>query len=373
MNRKGNRFSLFSRLVLLMGSVVILSILLTESYFNRHERTMLEMRLREKATFINNFYAFLIADALAHDDDITLFQVINRLEQDPEITGVEVIDEKGMVRYNADAEKIGAEVHDPLLQKALETGEGFAHDFNNSGGRALALICPLKVKGGTKSLGAVSIEFTYKHIREQTRSGMASFEMMAMGALSMCVGATLWGIRKWIMTPLFRLKTALNAVNPATLDAALPEADDEFGQINAALNEFFAKVKTEWSNQRAAILAQNSDERVLIEQLLRGLMPDARALIIDKENRVVCDTGRENTLDMSGAPHLLEAVTDAGFIALLGEAVQKEGGVTRGAVRFQDQPYEASILRLLDGQSKVVKMIVALKPNLESQSKKEAV
>ena len=353
-------FTLLHKMSWLTGGLVLASTLMTQSYFARHERTSLEMRLREKANFVNNFYAFLIADALQHNDDVTLLQVIDRLEQDPEITSVVVVDGKGEVRYHVDPEKVGSKLEDPLLKNSLETGQGYASDFQNAGGKALALVSPLKIRGQGTPQGAIRIEFTYRHIRDQVDQGHASFHAVAMGGMFMCIGGILWGIRKWVLVPVQRLKGAVTAINPATLDTTLPEMSDEFGEISAALNEFLAKLKVEWASRQDAVTARESDERVLIEQLVRGLMPDMRALIIDKGNRVVCDTQRENTLVTNEVPHLLDVVTDKAFVDLLGIAVQKEGEITRGAVVFQDKPYEAAILRILEGQSKTIKMVVAL-------------
>ncbi len=59
-----------------------------QSLLMKQARVALESRLSEKASFINTFYAFLIADALQRKDDVTLLQVINRLEEDPEILSV---------------------------------------------------------------------------------------------------------------------------------------------------------------------------------------------------------------------------------------------------------------------------------------------
>src|SRR5579864_7393398 len=295
--KKDIPWSLITKIAWLTGAAVFASTMLTQIYFMRHERTALELRLREKANFINNFYAFLIADALQHNDDVTLLQVINRLEEDPEITSVVVADGKGEVRYHADPEKIGSKLDDPLLNKALQTGEGFATNFQNAGGQALLLVSPLKIKGQPKPQGAVRIECTYRHLLDQVHSGQTSFHMVAIGTMLSCVGIILWGFRRWVIKPLYRLKNSLSGINPAMLDANLPESTDEFGQMNATLNEFLAKLKTEWSAQRTALMSQAGDERILIEQLVRGLMPEARVLIADKDNRIVCDTDQTDNVE----------------------------------------------------------------------------
>lgn len=361
------------RLAWLTGALVLVSTILTQKYFQRHERTALEMRLREKATFINNFYAFLVADALQHNDDVTLLQVVNRLEEDPEITSVVVVDGQGEVRYDADPEMVGTVLDDKVLKTALKTGEGLATNFTNAGGQALALVAPLKIRGQSTPMGALRIEFTYRHIMDQVHTGQSSFQMMAMGTMLFSVGGILWGCRRWVMMPLTRLRAVVMSINPALLESNLPESDDEFGQINTSLNEMLAKLKTEWGNQRAALATQPSDERILIEGLVRALIPEERVLLIDRDNRVVCDTGRENGFDSGEAPHLLDLITDTSFANLMGIAVQSGGDVARGPLVFQDQPYDATIVALREGQSKNIRAIIALKTIPDIRPKKEAV
>ncbi len=371
--KKLSSFSLITRIAWLTGGAVLLSTITTQRYFMRHERAALELRLREKASFVNNFYAFLIADALQHNDDVTLLQVIDRLEQDPEISSVVVVDGSGEIRYDADPEKIGAKLDDPLIEGALKNGEGYANNFHNAGGQALALVSPLKVRGQAAPQGAVRIDFTYRHIIDQVHTGQASFHMTAMGTMASTIGIILWGFRLWVLRPMQRLKGSLLMMNPAVLEANLPESDDEFGQMNATVNNFISKIKAEWSAQRTALMTQSGDERVLIEQLVRGLMPEARVLIADKQNRLVCDTGSDGGWEPRQSRHLLDLVTDSDFSTLIRTALQKEGEVTSGAVSFENQPYQAAILIIPEGQSKVIRTVIALKSNSDPTPPKEAV
>jgi len=358
--------SLFSRLTIVTGAVFIFSILTTELYFARHERTSLEMDMREKATFINNFYAFLISDALQHNDDVTLLQVVNRLEQDPEITSVLVVDAKGLIRYDADPEKVGATMDDPLLKKALDNGEGIASDFENSGGRAMALVSPLKLRGQSTPMGATRIEFTYKHLRDRVHSGMASFGMMAIGCLSICVGGVLWGVRKCVLNPLSRLKASVSRINPAAPEADLPESEDDFGQLAKTLNEVILRLRADWQAQRALDLARSANDKQFAEQLLRSFMPGARVLIADKDNRILSDIQDGSEHMPAGLPHLLDWVTDENFAALVAGAFQKEGKAATGPVTFQDKTYQATVLRLPEGQSRLVRTVIALRPSVDT-------
>src|SRR5438552_719251 len=132
MNPK-HRLSLFTRLTLLSGVLVLVSIVMAESYFMRHERGMLELQLRDKINFISNYYALGIAEALQRHDDVMLQQIITGLEQDQDITSVIVVDAKGSIRYHSDPEKIGDTLDDALVKRSMATGEAIATPITNVG------------------------------------------------------------------------------------------------------------------------------------------------------------------------------------------------------------------------------------------------
>jgi hypothetical protein len=237
----------------------------------------------------------------------------------------------------------------------------------------LALVVPLKIRGQPAPIGALRIELTYHHIDDLVHTGQSSFHMVAMGMITFSVGAILWGYRKWVLMPLNNLRTSVMAINPSLLEANLPESDDEFGQINTSLNELLAKLKAEGAAQRDALATQPSEERILVEGLLRRFMPDARLLLIDKENRLICDTAEESPIALEQPPHLLDLVTDSGFAALIGSAFKNETDVASGPVLFQDQPYIATVIPLAQGVSKIVRTVIVLKTISDVQTKKEAV
>ena len=216
MNNKPT-FSLFTRLSWLTGFLALMSVVMAEVYFVHHERAILELSLREKINFITNYYALGIAEALQRDDDIMLQQIIGGMEQDHDITSVVVVDGKGDVRYHVDPEKVGSTLDDPIVKRALETGDGIATPITNAGGKALELVAPLKAKGQPVPQGAVRLEITYRHIEDQVHAGPASFEMMAMGVIFSCIGGVLWGFRRWVLVPLGRLRASVAQINPALL------------------------------------------------------------------------------------------------------------------------------------------------------------
>jgi len=347
-----------TRFCILAGVVAVAITLVAQSLLMKQARNALELRLSEKAVFINSFYAFLIAESLQRKDDVTLLQVINRLEQDQEITSVVVVDDKGEVRYHADAEKVGTLWDDPLMKKALETNDGIMMPFKNSGGGALALVSPLKVQGQSRPIGVVKIEMTYSHINKQLQGFQNSFFMTVLGLVGMSIGLMMVFVRRWVVYPMKTLAKWLGGMTAQNAEAALPETPDEFGQVNKAINELILRFKSELQNQgdRTVILAQR--EKQLVDQLMRKLLPDARVLVADKDNALITDTGN-GALPQN--QHLLDLITDVNFANLVGEAFQKEGQVVRGPVTFGEQPYEAGVLRLSDSQSQSVKTLIVLR------------
>jgi hypothetical protein len=368
-----HRLSLSTRLTLLSGVLVLMSIVTAESYFMRHERAMLELQLRDKINFISNYYALGIAEALQRHDDVMLQQILSGLEQDSDITSVIVVDGKSHIRYHSDPEKIGETLDDALVKRSMATGEAIATPIQNAGGKALELVTPLKARGQSAPLGIVRLEVTYRHIEQQVHAGPASFEMMATGCIFMVIGGVLWGYKQWVLAPIGMLRLLVSRINPSLLEANLPEGDDEFGQIYKTLNELLAKLKGEWGAQREAMKFQAADERVLIEQIVRGLLPGKRTLLVDKDNQLICDTERDIESGSGGTIHLLDYARDANFSTLIRTALQKEGDVASGPVALEDRPYEASILCIPQGQSKLVRMVIVLRSTSPSQTKKEAV
>jgi len=367
------KFSLSTRLTLLSGALCLFAIFMAESYFIRHERAMLELQLRDKINFISNYYALGIAEALEKNDDVMLQQIISGLEQDPDITSVIVVDGKSQIRYHSDPEKIGDTLDDPLVKRSMDTGEAIATPIKNAGGRALGLVTPLKARGQSTPLGIVRLDITYKHIEEEVHAGPASFEMMATGCIFFVIGGVLWGYRRWVLAPMGNLRFLVSRINPALLEANLPESEDEFGEIYKTLNELLSRLKTEWSAQREAMKLQAADERVLIELIIRGLLPGVRALLIDKDNQLICDTARDLDGAQSGTMHLLDYVHDPDFSTLIRGALQQEGEVVHAHVMLEEQRYEAAVLCIPQGQSKLVRMVIALRLTTTLDTKKEAV
>lgn len=364
------QLTLFTKMTLLAGVLALMSIAIAQLYFGRHERSMLQLRLSEKATFVTNFYAFLIADALSRNDDVTLQQVITRLEEDSEVASVVVVDEKREIRYHADPEKVATTMEDPLLLKAFESGDGVASQSKSNSG--MTLVCPLKVRGRAAPLGAVSIEFTYSHINKQVRAGQASFLMVAFGVLSMFVGGIHWGFRRWVVKPMTRLRTGLGQINPILLDAGLPEPDSEWGELNGSVNQLLTRIRAERENIRTGQAVQADSERRWVERLALAFMPDIRILAADRDNRVLTDTGltSEQGTEATSAvgSHLLDLLSEESFAGLLTSAFQKEGEVVRGPVTYQGRPYEAAIVRAPEEEARLVKTVIALRPTGEVSS-----
>jgi len=349
------------RFVAFTAVLFLAATLLAQSFMIRQERAALETRLGEKAAFINTFYAFLIADALSRKDDVTLLQVISRLEEDQEISSVIVVDNKGEVRYHIDAEKVGTLWNDPLLTKALQSGDGILTSGRNSGGRSLTLISPLKVSGQSSPIGAVKIDMTYRHIDKLLERYELSLRLVIVGLAISCVGFMLNFVRRWFLSPLTHLKKSIANINPLTLEPNLLETNSDFGQVHAELNLLVLRLKAELQSQQAAFFSGAENEKIVIDKIARSLMPESRVLVADRDNRVLSDTGNGTGPDHEVQSHLLDLITDANFANLVGTAFQKEGETVKGTVIFQEKSYDAVVLCLPDSQSKVVKTLIALR------------
>jgi len=121
------------RFAVMAALLIMITGFSAQRFYTRQERTDLEMRLREKSTFINTFYSFLIADSLMRKDDVTLLQVVNRLEEDQEVTNVIVVDQKDEIRYHSDPQKVGLVLEDPLIKNVLQSGDAIVTSFQNTG------------------------------------------------------------------------------------------------------------------------------------------------------------------------------------------------------------------------------------------------
>jgi hypothetical protein len=350
------------RFVVLVCCMTILTSLFAQFFFTRQGRADLETRLREKSTFVNSFYSFLIADALIRKDDVTLLHVVNRLEDDQEITSVIVVDQSNRVRYHIDPQKMGAALEDPLITNALQNGQAVVTTYANSGGRALALVSPLKVQGNERPIGALRIDLTYRRIEAQLQAPRQRYWFVTLGTLVTFGGLIVTALGLWVTGPLNRLRTSLASISTAALESNLPETPDDFGQVNKAINDLIMRFKTDWQQQWTNQQQRGEQEKLWTHRLLSSLLPDARIIVADKDNRIISDS-LNGTPAGSKPRHLLDLIKDANFATLLNNAFQKEGETMRGSVMLQDKMYTASILSVPLQQSALVKTLIALQPN----------
>jgi len=357
------------RFGILTGAIIVLIAFSAQMFFSHQERTDLEHRLQEKSTFINSFYSYLIADALMRKDDVTLLQVVNRLEQDEEITSVIVVDQSDEVRYHADPQKMGTSLDDPIVKQVLHSGDAIMVSYQNSGGKALGIVSPLKIQGTAHAIGAVRIDLTFRRIDNQLLKPRHRFWFVVLGSLVSSIGFMLACVKRWVTGPLDQLRAAFAAVNAATPEPNLPESPDEVGQVYAAANELILRFKNEIQQQWSGQQTRAEQEKAWIQRLVVSFLPEARIIIADKDNRVISDTGNGASARSEKAPpagrqvHLLDLIKDANFATLLTGAFQREGEVVRGPVMFQDHTYQASILSVPLQQSIAVKTLIALQPN----------
>ena len=259
-----NRFHIpfFKRFSTVGGIAFTLVILVAHLYYSNQTKQVLHQRLQEKTIFINNFLAYTFSSALLLKDDVSLLQVIDQLEKDPDVLSVVVVDDEGQIRYSADQSKIGEDVDNPDMKKVFGNNEPIIKDYFNAAGAALELVAPLKVQGRTKPLGIVRIDMTYKGIDEKIQHARDSFLMYALGIFMF--GMTLCGmaLNTWVARPLHLLKQYLRTLSPSGAEAVLPEGSDDLGQLNAAVNDLVLKFRNELQSQsllQGGLAMQDSD------------------------------------------------------------------------------------------------------------------
>jgi HAMP domain-containing protein len=349
------------KFLLLFAGLIFMTAISARLFHTRQETTDLQMRLNEKAIFINNFYSYQIADSLARKDDVTLLQAINRLDEDPEITSVVVVDQNDQIRYHPDPQKMDSTLDDPQVKGVLKSGEAFMANFTNAGGRALALVSPLRVAGMAQPIGAVRIEFTYNHIAQQIESSRQHYWFIIFGSVVTCIGLVGVCVNKWVLNRLQAIRTLLTAQNAAAPEPNLPEGPDEIGLLSAGINDLVQRFKSEMQQHWSGQQQRGEQEKLWIQQLGRSFMPDARLIVADKDNRILSDSAN-GAASPAGQGHLMDLIKDSNFATLLTSAFQKEGEVVRGPVVLQDKSYLASILSVPLHQSVSVKTLIALQP-----------
>jgi len=361
MKRLQIRFS--QRFGFIGGLAFTIVILVAHVYYaNRTERVLRE-RLIEKATFINTFLAFPFSLAISTKDDVSLVQITEQLEKQPEVLSVILADYQGEIRYSADQTKIGEPVEDPLIKKVMQSGQAEIDMYNTANGPAMAFTAPLMIAGRAKPLGVVRTDMTFKRIQEKMSQMRDGFFMYAIGVYILCMTLTLTALRHWVSMPILMLKGYLQRLTPGTAEANLPEGNDEFGQLNTALNELILKFKTEIQNISMQQQSQGIQEGDLIRQLLTTLEPEARLVLADKDNQIVTDTDPDSTT--LGA-HLLDLMHDTVFGALVGKAFELEGQPAKGAVTLNDVVYQTTVLRLPESFSKGIRTLILLQKNKET-------
>jgi len=333
----------------------------------KQARVGMESRLSEKAAFINHFYSFLIADALQRNDDVTLQQVISRLEEDPEITSVVVVDDASEIRYHSDPQKLGTKWDDPLIQKAMETGDGVMSPFTNSGGRALALISPLRLQGKPHPIGVVRIDMTYRHVADQLKKFDSSFRLAVLGYISVAIGLMMIFVRRWLTYPLSWVEKQVSSLSLTTAEPNLPETPDEFGQLNKALNEMIVRFHTQLQEQLGSGAASPVEiEKDLVDRIMRSFFPNTLIFISDKDNRIISGS-RESLPEGAPSAHVLDLITDLNFANLVGAAFQKEGEPAHGPIVFHGKPFKAAVLCIPAHESKLVKTLIVMQPDVQPE------
>jgi hypothetical protein len=351
------QINFFQRFAAIGGLAFAITVMVTHGYYASQTERQLKSRLLEKAIFINNFLAYTFSSALQYKDDVTLLQVIDQLEKDPDILSVVVGDDHGEIRYTAQPNKIGEEIDDPTMRQVYQSAQASTMTYTTSGGEAMALVAPLKINGRAKPLGVVRLDVTFKHVEEQLQKSRDSFLLYAIGLFMFGMTMTMTALQSWVSRPLVILKNYLRSVSPFSAELTLPEGSDELGQLNAAINEVILKFKGELQTQAMMQTGQVSQEAELIQQLLASLNPEHRVIMSDKDNLILGDS--DPTAPTTGS-HLLDLMQDAAFATLVGTAFQQAGQPVTGRITLNEEPYNATILRMPESFSKGVRTLILL-------------
>jgi len=352
----------FNRFATVGGFAFTFVILITHAYYAHRTADVLRQRLDQKAVFISGYLAFPFATSIQNKDDVTLVQIMDQLEKDPDVISAVVVDDRGEIRYSADPNKLGEENLDEDIKKVAETGEPILKRYTNNSGDAMTLVAPLKAQARARPLGIVRLDMTYKNVDEQTARSRDSFTFYAFGIFLFALSMTLSALRAWVSKPLAMLKNYLRTVSPLSAEASLPEGLDDLGQLNAAVNALILKFRSEIQNQVLAAAGQVTQEAELISQTLRGILPESRILMANRENIFISDSATEgNVLGQ----HVLDFASDPAFAPIVGTAFQQEGTPSRGTIVWNNESVHVTVLQLSDLISQGVKTLIVI--NKESK------
>jgi hypothetical protein len=354
----------FKRFTIIGGIVFAMVITIAHLYYAGHTSRILHQRLQEKAVFINTFLAYSFSSALLLKDDISLLQVIDQLEKDPDVIAVIVADDHGEIRYSADQNKVGENVDDAGMKAVFQTGNPILTSYVNNAGEALELVAPLKVQGRAKPMGVVRLDMTFKGMNEKIQHMQDSFFLYAIGAFILGMTLTGMALQIWVTRPLFWLKSYLRMVSPLSAETALPEGNDDLGQLNASINELILKFRNEIQSMAMSQTGQSLQDVDLIRQLFMSLEPETRLLLADKDNRIITDSDSSSSFTEF---HLLDLMQDSAFGTLVGTAFQQEGQPVKGPITLNDITLQATVLRLPDTFSKGIRTLILLNKTKETQ------
>jgi hypothetical protein len=356
------KLSIFAKFAIIACGITLTVTLMMHSFFYKQENGLLDLRLREKVNFISRVYTILTAQAIQSDDDVSLLQIVESLEADPEVTSVIVVDQKGEIRYHIDPQRVGTMLDDKQISTVLNTGDGGMNVSSNAGGKSLILIAPLKIQGQPQPIGAMRIEITYHLVESQIASSGTALFTIFLGLAVFSVVVIISAVRHYFYVPLSILNRNILSVNTSAPEANLPESSELFGIINTSLNDLILRFKAEWQNRYAQTVEHGDQEKSMVRLFAESFLPGARMLAADKDNALIYDSANS---DLPHGGHMMDLITDANFANLVNAALQKEGEVMRGPVSFQDASYEAAVLCVPGQNSAVVKTLIALTPPLD--------
>jgi len=325
----------------------------------RQYDVIFEDTLREKATYINRFYAMVIADALYRNDDIHLLLWIEQLMVDREVGSVTIVDMEGKVRYAEDLRRVGTPIEEKRVLTALETGQASLERGNIP--NSLILVSPLNVVGQQRPTGAVRFDLIKNNTKRAKAEARTRFIPLALG-LTLFAMSLLWmAIQRWVIYPIGVIRHGITQMAGQVMELHVPIWPDEYGDLVQEIKNTLDKFKEDITYQEKQVKALATQELRVIEQMARLFIGDQRILLIDVENRVLSDIHEAKNITQTAitpGTHLLDLVTDHDFSTLLTQALQNEGEVVKGKVVFQDRKSPVTLLSIPADEATRVKTLI---------------
>lgn len=156
-----------------------------------------------------------------------------------------VVDRDGKILFHSDPSQHGSMLTNPALLQAIESKEEVIQAYSEQGERYYDAIIPV---WGThdEHVGAIRVGFSNRFIVQKTRKLNAYSVGVAAISLSLATAMLVFGLSRWVTSPLGKLLEAINKIGKSTTISPSMRveihSDDEIGQLGSAFNQMLANL-----------------------------------------------------------------------------------------------------------------------------------